>query len=132
MMRELLRSIVDNDMVMSLRRRDDTIRTTVAQWDEAHGQPIDRSELGLFLCDENYGDLTDEQCALALQCKADMGEIYDEMVFRLLQYALMQRRNLVRDFADYNRILMSDRPTGGGQSAKGDEKRKQDKDCCQS
>ena len=80
MMRELLHAAVDGDLILTLRRRKDTIRYIVARWNEAHEQPIDRSELALFLCDERYGDLTEEQRSFAKQCKTEMREIYRGLI----------------------------------------------------
>jgi len=123
MMRELLHNAVDGDPISALRRREDTIRYIVARWNEAHEQPIDRSELGLFLCDERYGDLTEEQRSFARECKAEMREVYAEALFGLLRYLRMQSRGMVSDFADYKRIFMTE-PMAGGKAAQIEGKEK--------
>ena len=106
MMRELLHAAVDSDLMLTLRRREDTIRYIVARWNEAHEQPIDRSELGLFLCDERYGDLTEEQRNFAKECKTEMQKVYAEVLLDLLLCYEMQRYGMVSDFADYKRIFL--------------------------
>ncbi len=65
MMQQLANFIVDHDPMMVLRRTYDTVRYIRWAWNKDHAHPIDEEELHLFLCDEHYGDLTDEQRAVA-------------------------------------------------------------------
>ena len=46
--------------MMVIRRTHDTVRYIRWEWNKEHADPIDEEELRLFLCDEHYGDLTDE------------------------------------------------------------------------
>ena len=65
MMQQLANFIVDHDPLMVLRRTHDTVRYIRWVWNKDHADPIDEEELRLFLCDEHYGDLTDEQKTVA-------------------------------------------------------------------
>ena len=115
-MRELLHAAVDGDLMLSLRRREDTIRYIVARWNEAHEQSIDRLELGLFLCDERYGDLTEEQRSFAKECKTEMQKVYAEVLLDLLLCYEMQRYGMLSDFTDYKRIFLIE-PMSEGKAA---------------
>ena len=61
MMQQIANFIVNHDPMMVLRRTHDTVRYIRWAWNKDHADPIDAEELRLFLCDEHYGDLTDEQ-----------------------------------------------------------------------
>ena len=61
MMQQIANFIVDHDPMMAIRRTHDTVRYIRWAWNKDHADPIDAEELRLFLCDEHYGDLTDEQ-----------------------------------------------------------------------
>ena len=63
-MQQIANFIVDHDPMMVLRRTYDTVRYIRWEWNKEHADPIDEEELRLFLCDEHYGDLTDEQRSL--------------------------------------------------------------------
>ena len=65
MMQQLANFIVDHDPMMVLRRTYDTVRYIRWAWNKDHADPIDEEELRLFLCDEHYCNLTDEQRAVA-------------------------------------------------------------------
>ena len=67
-MQQLANFIVDHDPLMVLRRTHDTVRYIRWVWNKDHADPIDEEELRLFLCDEHYGDLTDEQKTVARRC----------------------------------------------------------------
>ena len=67
MMQQLANFIVDHDPMMVLRRTHNTVCYIRWAWNKDHGEPINEEELRLFLCDERYGDLTDEQRAFARQ-----------------------------------------------------------------
>ena len=64
MMQQIANFIVDHDPMMVIRRTHDTVRYIRWEWNKEHADPIDEEELRLFLCDEHYGDLTDEQRAV--------------------------------------------------------------------
>lgn len=74
--------IADNDAIVVAQRTQDTVRYIQSEWNKSHAEPIDEGELRLFLCDERYGDLTEDKrvssvCAVmrcarptALRCSA--------------------------------------------------------------
>ena len=80
MMQQIANFIVDHDPMMVIRRTHDTVRYIRWEWNKEHADPIDEEELRLFLCDEHYGDLTDEQKTVA----------------RLLQSEIMLERGMVQ------------------------------------
>ena len=76
MMQQITNFIVDHDPMMVIRRTHDTVRYIRWVWNKDHADPIDAEELRLFLCDEHYGDLTDEQKlkVLIAEMKAEIAE----------------------------------------------------------
>ncbi|MFQ9126529.1 MAG: hypothetical protein ACLR4Z_06740 [Butyricicoccaceae bacterium] len=71
MMQQIANFIVDHDPMMVIRRTHDTVRYIRWVWNKDHADPIDAEELRLFLCDEHYGDLTDEQRPLPVGAGTD-------------------------------------------------------------
>lgn len=67
-------------------------------------------ELRLFLCDERYGDLTDEQRAFARQGRDKMRSVYAELCVRLLQSEIMLEHGMVPDSSTYCSVFC---PEGG-------------------
>ena len=105
MMQQLANFIVDHDPMMVLRRTHDTVRYIRWEWNKEHADPIDEEELRLFLCDEHYGDLTDEQRAVARQGRDGMRNVYAEMCLRLLQNEVMLERGMVPDISTYRGVF---------------------------
>lgn len=110
MMQQLANFIVDHDPMMVLQRTADTVRYTRWAWQKSHAHPIDEEELRLFLCDEHYGDLTDEQKTVAYQCRDGMRNVYAELCVRLLQSEIMLERGMVPDISTYRSVFY---PEGG-------------------
>ena len=92
MMQQIANFIVDHDPMMVLRRTHNTVCYIRWAWNKDHGEPINEEELRLFLCDERYGDLTDEQRAFARQGRDKMRSVYAELCVRLLQSEIMLER----------------------------------------
>ena len=82
MMQQIANFIVDHDPMMVIRRTHDTVRYIRWAWNKDHAHPIDEEELRLFLCDEHYGDLTDEQRDFARQGRDKMRSVYAELCVR--------------------------------------------------
>lgn len=110
MMQQLAKYIVDSDPMTTLRRTADTVRYIQNEWSKTHDEPIDGGALRLFLCDERYGDLTDEQKAVARRCRDEMRSIYEEMYLRSLQCVIMLEKGMVSDMKIYRSIFF---PQGG-------------------
>lgn len=102
--------IVDHDPMTVARRTQDTMLYIQSEWDQCHAEPIDAAELHKFLCDEHYGDLSEEQKAFARQHRDEMRNVYGAMVCRLLLCEEMLRRNMVADFQTYRSVFC---PEGG-------------------
>lgn len=80
------------------------------QQNKNHADPIDAEELRLFLCDEHYGDLTDEQKTVARRCRDGMRSVYAELCVRLLQSEIMLEQGMVPDISTYRSVFC---PEGG-------------------
>jgi hypothetical protein len=102
--------IADNDAIVVAQRTQDTVRYIQSEWNKSHAEPIDEEELRLFLCDEHYGDLTDEQRAFARQGRDKMRSVYAELCVRLLQSEIMLERGMVPDSGIYRSVFC---PEGG-------------------
>lgn len=110
MMQQIASFIVDHDPMMVPRRTHDTVRYIQWAWNKDHVDSIDEEELRLFLCDEHYGDLTDEQRAFARQGQDKMRSVYAELCVRLLQSEIMLERGMVPDSSTYCSVFC---PEGG-------------------
>lgn len=108
MMQQLANFIVDHDPMMVLRRTHDTVRYIQCAWNKDHVDSIDEEEFRLFLCDEHYGDLTDEQRAFARQGRDKMRSVYAELCVRLLQSEIMLERGMVPDSSTYRSVFCSE------------------------
>ena len=93
--------IVDHDAAAVALRTQDTMRYAQAEWTKSHEEPIDAAELHKFLCDEHYGDLTEEQKEFVRLRRGEMRNAYGAMVCRLLLCDEMLRRNMAADFQTY-------------------------------
>ena len=102
--------IADNDAIVVAQRTQDTVRYIRWEWNKEHADPIDEEELRLFLCDEYYGDLTDEQKTVARRCRDEMRSVYAELCVRLLQSEIMLERGMVPDSSTYRSVFC---PEGG-------------------
>ena len=71
--------------------------------------PSTKTELRLFLCDEHYGDLTDEQKSRSpARCRDEMRSVYEEMCVRLLQHEIMLERGMVPDVSTYRSVFCTE------------------------
>ena len=102
--------IADNDAIVVAQRTQDTVRYIQSEWNKSHAEPIDEGELRLFLCDEHYGDLTDEQKAVARRCRDEMRSVYSTAVLRMLLCNEMMCRGMVPDVSTYRSVFC---PEGG-------------------
>ena len=105
--------IVDHDPMTIALRTQDTMLYIQSEWNKAHTEPIDKGELHKFLCDEHYGDLTEEQKEFVRMRRDEMRNVYGAVVCRLLLCDEMLRRNMVTDFENYRSVFYSE---GGGAS----------------
>lgn len=97
--------IVDHDAAAVAMRTQDTMLYIQSEWTKAHAEPIDVAELHKFLCDEHYGDLTEEQKEFVRLRREKMRNAYGAMVCQLLLCEEMLRRNMVPDFQTYRSVF---------------------------
>ena len=97
--------IVDHDPMTVALRTQDTMLYIQSEWNKAHAEPIDATELHKFLCDEHYGDLTEEQKQFVRVRRVEMRNVYGAVVCRLLLCEEMLRRNMVTDFQTYRSVF---------------------------
>lgn len=105
--------IVDHAPMTVALRTQDTMLYIQSEWNKAHAEPIDVAELHKFLCDEHYGDLTEEQKVFVRVRRDEMRNVYGTVVCRLILCEEMLRRDMVADFESYRRVFY---PKGGGAS----------------
>ena len=110
MMQQIANFIVEHDPMMVLRRTYDTVHYIRREWNKDHADPIDEEEFRLFLCDEHYGDLTDEQKTVARRCRDEMRSVYSTAVLRMLLCNEMMCRGMVPDSSTYRSVFC---PEGG-------------------
>ena len=108
MMQQLANFIVDHDPMMVLSRTHDTMHYIRWAWNKDYAEPIDEEELRLFLCDEHYGDLTDEQKTAARRCRDEMRSVYSTAVLRMLLCNEMMCRSMVPDSSTYRSVFCSE------------------------
>ena len=111
MIHSLANLIVDHDPITVAQRTQDTVRYIQNEWSKSHAEPIDPSQLHLFLCDEHSSDLTEEQKTFARPLRDEMRSVYGAMVYRLMLCEEMLRRNMVEDADAYRRVFYPERNT---------------------
>ena len=107
MIHKLAMNLVDYDPMAVAQRGIDTRRYTQQVWHRSHQEPIDENQLCLFLTDEHYGDLTEEQKSVARTCRDHMRAVYGDVIFRLLQFDEMMRHGMISDFRTFRDMLGS-------------------------
>lgn len=107
MIHKLAMNLIDYDPMAVAQRGIDTRRYTQQVWHRSHQEPIDEDQLCLFLTDEHYGDLTEEQKSVARTCRDHMRTVYGDVIFRLLQFDEMMRHGMISDFRTFRDMLGS-------------------------
>ena len=106
MLMQMIDCMIEQDPSLSARRTIDMRRYIVNRWSRTHEDPIDEDAVALFLCDENRGNLTDEQRAFAKERCAEFEFCNQVTVYRLFQCGEMMRQHLVSGPAEYFRIFL--------------------------
>lgn len=106
MLMQELGYMIQEELNLSAMATADKRKYIVSKWIASHGEPIDEDAVTLFLCDENRGNLTDEQRAFAKERRAEFEHCNQITVYRLLQCGEMMRQHLVSGPAEYCRIFM--------------------------
>ena len=110
MIQEYANRLVDCDPMTVARRTLDTRRYIHMIWNQSYAEPFDDAQLNLFLCDEHYGNLTEEQKAVARQGGDEMRDVYGAALCRMMLYEEMLHRNMVADVNTYRSVFC---PEGG-------------------
>lgn len=107
-MTEGTKQLTYEDNLMTARRFTDTRRYAADRWNAVHTEPIDEGQVALFLADEHYGTLTEEQKKFVCGCRDEMNSVYRDIAFRMLQYQEMVRRGMVSDLTSFCRTILPD------------------------
>ena len=114
MIQEYANRLVDCDPMSVARRTLDTRRYIHMIWNRSHAEPIDDDQINLFLCDEHYGDLTDEQKTVARQGRDEMRDVYGAALYRMMLCEEILRRNMVADANAYHSVFYPEGTMEGG------------------
>lgn len=114
MTQEFANRLIDCDPMTIARRTLDTRRYIHMIWNQSHAEPIDDDQLNLFLCDEHYGNLTEEQKAVARQGRDEMRDAYGAALCRMVLCEEMLRRNMVTDANAYRSVFYPEGTMEGG------------------
>ena len=106
MLMQMIDCVIEQNPSLSARRTIDVRRYIVNRWNRTHEESIDEDGVALFLCDENRGNLTDDQRAFAKECCAEFEFCNQMTVYRLFQCGEMMRQHLVSGPAEYFRIFL--------------------------
>ncbi len=109
-MTEMTNQLFYEDPLMTARRFADTRRYVVYRWNATHAEPIDEAQVELFLTNEHYGSLTEEQKEFTRDCRDKMVGVYNDTLFRMLQYQEMLRWGMVSDLTSFCRVFLPDSP----------------------
>ena len=104
MLMRILNSLIEHKPVLAARRTVKTIWYIINRYNESHNDTMDESAVMLFLCDEQRGNLTEEQRAFAKEKKAEVHSSFSLSVFELILYQVMYGLHLVsgpEDFAAF-------------------------------
>lgn len=105
LMQELGRMIQEDPNLCAIATADKR-KYIISKWNASHSESIDEDAVALFLCDENRGNLTDEQRAFAKERCAEFEYCNQVTAFRLFQCGEMMRQHLVSSPAEYFRIFL--------------------------
>lgn len=92
LMQELGRMIKEDPNLCAMTMVDKR-KYIISKWNASHSEPIDEDAVALFLCDENRGNLTDDQRAFAKECCAEFEFCNQMTVYRLFQCGEMMRQH---------------------------------------
>ena len=101
----IMDEIISQEPTLSVRRTLDAKHYILNRWIETHDTPMDESAVMLFLCDEQSGDLTNEQRAFAKDGRATIYAKYRSAVFRLFLYQEMLQSHQISGLEDFFRVL---------------------------
>lgn len=95
MLMRMLNSLIERTPVLAARRTVKTKWYIINRYNESHDDTMDENAVMLFLCDEQRGDLTEEQRAFAKEKKAEVHSSFSLSVYELILYQVMHSLHLV-------------------------------------
>lgn len=97
--------MIQKDPILCAMAMADKRKYIISKWNASHREPMDEDGVALFLCDENRGNLTEEQRAFAKERCAEIESCNQVAAFRLFQCGEMRQR-LVSGPEEYCRIFL--------------------------
>lgn len=105
MLMRILNSLIEHTPVLAARRTVKTKRYIINRYNESHNDTMDESAVMLFLCDEQHGNLTEEQRTFAKEKKAEVHSSFSLSVFELILYQVMYSLHLVSGPEDFTAVF---------------------------
>ena len=85
--------LIDSDPMLSLQRTKDMMCFISKCWQKTHSENLDMDQVRLFLCDQERGELTEEQKCFVLQAKNEVVSAYRSAVFKLMVFGCFLEQN---------------------------------------
>ena len=105
MLMQMLNSLIEHTPVLAARRTVKTKWYIINRYNESHDDTMDENAVMLFLCDEQRGDLTEEQRAFAKEKKAEVHSSFSLSVYELILYQVMHSLHLVSGPEDFAAVF---------------------------
>ena len=105
MLMRMLNSLIEHTPVLAARRTVKTKWYIINRYNESHDDTMDENAVMLFLCDEQRGDLTEEQRAFAKEKKAEVHSSFSLSVYELILYQVMHSLHLVSGPEDFATVF---------------------------
>ena len=105
MLMRILNSLIEHTPVLAAQRTVKTKWYIINRYNESHNDTMDESAVMLFLCDEQRGNLTEEQRTFAKEKKAEVHSSFSLSVFELILYQVMYSLHLVSGPEDFAAVF---------------------------
>lgn len=105
MLMRILNSLIEHTPVLVARRTVKTKWYIINRYNESHNDTMDESAVMLFLCDEQRGNLTEEQRTFAKEKKAEVHSSFSLSVFELILYQVVYSLHLVSGPEDFAAVF---------------------------
>lgn len=111
MLTQMADGLIEQTPSLSVRRTVSAKWYIINRWNQTHDESIDEGAVMLFLCDENKGELTEEQRTFAKARKAEFYGSFALTILNSLLYQEMHRQGLVSGLEDFWSVIASRRVT---------------------
>lgn len=105
MLMQMLNRLIEHTPVLAARRTVKTKWYIINRYNESHDDTMDENAVMLFLCDEQCGDLTEEQRTFAKERKAEVHSSFSLSVYELILYQVMHSLHLVSGPEDFAAVF---------------------------